>query len=256
MDAMQVVRPLQLVEQSIVISGKVRSRLQEDCFFNRETIFLEGASTATPSPMFRTAATVGLILIKCSIESVVVGGPGWLSRQIYKGDTIVKIDGEDADESSLQSQLIGTDTPGTGVTLQIKRQQDGELRTVSLKRMPSIIISERLKLFDLFTELKEQDHNAQVTALADKCISAWTDMTSADTQRQENLYSSVMALQNDSSEWLQILDENLRTMQLELRSTAALSTQQKQLYKESVAQLEQTRSKERALQVEILKLQH
>jgi hypothetical protein len=152
----------------------------------------------------------------------------------------------------------GTDMPGTGVALQLKRQQDGEIRTVALKRMPSIIIAGRLKLYDLFTELKQrtaQDHTAQVNSLVDQCIETWTDMTSADTQRNENLYSSVMALQNDSSSWLQMLDDNLRNMLQELRTTSELSVQQTKLYRESVAQLEQTRNKESEMQMKTAKME-
>jgi hypothetical protein len=235
MDAPDLERCIRLVDESIIFNGKVRSRLQEDC--------LSGASTCTPSPLFRTKSTVGLMLHKCRVETVVVGGPGWLSHQIAKGDAILQIDGEDTDEDRILGQLVGSDVPGSAVSLRLERAEDGQQRTVVLKRMPSAMIAERLKLFELFTELKERaSHGADqhIARLADLCIETWSDLTATDSQRHENLYESVTALQNDSCEWLQMLDDNLAQAQEHLKK----ASRQGMLYTEVAAKLELTRQSE------------
>ena len=50
-----------------------------------------------------TSATVGIGLNGCSIQSCLVGEPGWLSRQLDVGDLIMKVDGDDVSPQSVVS---------------------------------------------------------------------------------------------------------------------------------------------------------
>jgi C-terminal processing protease CtpA/Prc len=55
---------------------------------------------------------------------MVVGGPAFKSRQIFVGDRILKVDGLEVDEGNYEDALLGSDVPGTQVTLTICRESD------------------------------------------------------------------------------------------------------------------------------------
>ena len=103
---------------------------------------------------FRNRSTVGLQLDGCVVDNLVVGGPAFNCRQIHEGDTILKIDGKSVTDDTIMSCLVGPDLPGSAVTLTL--DQKGVTKDVSLKRMDSVIISGKLKLFDHFTKIKEK----------------------------------------------------------------------------------------------------
>ena len=64
---------------------------------------------------FRTKSTVGIMLNDCVIDTLVVGGPAFNSRQIRPGATILKIDGKPVSPENITTHLIGVDIPGSEV---------------------------------------------------------------------------------------------------------------------------------------------
>ena len=64
---------------------------------------------------FRTKSTVGIMLNDCVIDTLVVGGPAFNSRQIRPGATILKIDGKLVSPENITTHLIGVDIPGSEV---------------------------------------------------------------------------------------------------------------------------------------------
>lgn len=60
---------------------------------------------------------VGMMLMGCTIENMVLGGPAYNSHELDKGDIILKVDGEQVDQDSLLPALIGSDVPGEATTL-------------------------------------------------------------------------------------------------------------------------------------------
>ena len=64
---------------------------------------------------FRTNSTVGIMLNDCVIDTLVVGGPAFNSRQIRPGAMILKIDGKLVSPENITTHLIGVDIPGSEV---------------------------------------------------------------------------------------------------------------------------------------------
>jgi hypothetical protein len=119
------------------------------------------------------------------IENMVVGGPAFNSGQLVPGDSIVQIDGKLVTAKDLFEELVGSDIPGTTVTLTVKSKRDqiAEKRnplwfvahspasvpavlrdpetepqavhkTVVLTKIASEVIADRRRLFELFTNIK------------------------------------------------------------------------------------------------------
>jgi len=135
---------------------------------------------------FRTKSTVGIMLNDCVVDNLVVGGPAFNSRQIQPGDSILKIDGKAVSPDNILTHLVGPDIPGSTVILTVSKK-GGASKDIALKRMDTVIIAGRLKLFDLFTRTKEKALDSKDESLphmVDECIQAWTDMTISDCQRE------------------------------------------------------------------------
>lgn len=62
-----------------------------------------------------------MMLLGCTIDNMVVGGPAYASQKLSKGDVIVKIDGRSVDQDNLLTHLIGADVPGSKVTITIMK---------------------------------------------------------------------------------------------------------------------------------------
>ncbi len=97
---------------------------------------------------------IGMLLYGVTIDSTIVGGPAYNSRQLESGDVIVQVDGVAATPASHQPRhllklikrvtdrqylrqaniadlLIGSDVPGSSVTILVSDQQvaNTQLRT-------------------------------------------------------------------------------------------------------------------------------
>ena len=135
---------------------------------------------------FRTKSTVGIMLNDCVVDNLVVGGPAFNSRQIQPGDSILKIDGKAVSPDNILTHLVGPDIPGSTVIITVSKK-GGASKDIALKRMDTVIIAGRLKLFDLFTRTKEKALDSKdelLPRMVDECIQAWTDMTIADCERE------------------------------------------------------------------------
>lgn len=56
-----------------------------------------------------------------TIENTVMGGPAYNSKQIDRGDVILKIDGKTATSDNVKDLLVGKDVPGSNVTIMIAK---------------------------------------------------------------------------------------------------------------------------------------
>jgi PDZ domain-containing secreted protein len=103
------------------------------------------------------------------IEGTLIGGPSF--GLIFKGDDIVRIDGEDVTSESVLEALRGSDIPGSKVTITVQRQtavseepgvvipssrpemHNGNI-DVEVTRMATADIAEHRRIFELFTVFK------------------------------------------------------------------------------------------------------
>ena len=89
---------------------------------------------------------------KIHIDHVMVGGPASNSKKMQKGDFIMEIDGRQARGDEIVSALQGS--AGTHVTLLVEKAITGKMEEVVLERMPTALIADERKLFDLFTKIE------------------------------------------------------------------------------------------------------
>ena len=73
---------------------------------------------------FLTYVQVGLILKGTMIDSVVVGGPAFLSTCLGPGDAILEVDGRNVTEQTIEILLAGNDKPGSLVVLTVAKAND------------------------------------------------------------------------------------------------------------------------------------
>ncbi len=128
-----------------------------------------------------------------TIDNMVVGGPAYNSSQLRQNDVIVQIDGVPVTAENIHVSLLGSDVPGSTVTITVKRGyteapraaekpdplwfakagqgqpsgslkdksvrdassvQGGTTHSVVLVRMATEIIADRRRMFELFTIMK------------------------------------------------------------------------------------------------------
>ena len=127
-----------------------------------------------------------------NIDNMVVGGPAYNSGQLQQNDVIIQIDGIPVSVENVHMSLLGSDIPGSTVTLMVRRgyreqprvsdkpdplwfakaggglpgsfkdrsiKEPGSLlggttHVVVLTRMATEIIADRRRIFELFTIMK------------------------------------------------------------------------------------------------------
>jgi len=104
-----------------------------------------------------TKSTVGLMVTHTTIENILVGSPAYLSARFKKGDKILEIDGTKATTNNLIELLVGTDLPGSTVTLKCSRDSGVFQNTfdVTLMRMSTAKLVDHRRMFELFTKIKD-----------------------------------------------------------------------------------------------------
>lgn len=238
----------QCSEMLSLIRGKVMEDPDED-----ELIAVNNRSSK-----FRTQSTVGLMLHGCTVEGMVVGGPAHHCKELERGDYIASIDDAAVDIDSVLPALIGSDQPGSKVSLTVQKGGPGGVsRRVVLQRMPSTVIAERLKFYDLFTEIKQrsEDRNdTEVSSLVDQAMSIWTKATIDQGERQSLAAEAQSRMRDKCMRWLRDLDGNID----ELRSMQSMHLRRRddaeQRMNEVVRELEVSRSMTEKLRQELVKV--
>lgn len=131
------------------------------------------------------------------VENVMIGGPAFASRNILKGDCIVKVNGEFVQGSDLLGKIIGDDIPGTLVTLTLKRGP-AKLLDVTLKRISTEEVADRRKMFDLFTKLSDRakkDHDEEASKCVEETLLLWESMMTADAHHHQTIADNILSMQ-------------------------------------------------------------
>ena len=108
--------------------------------------------TATFSSKFSSRATVGVMFHGNIIESMVVGGPAFNCQELDRGDELLRVDGQPVTDQNRHMLLIGSDLPGSQVTLTVLKAS-GATKDVVLSRMKSEQIADKRRIFELFTTI-------------------------------------------------------------------------------------------------------
>ena len=115
------------------------------------------------------------MLLGTSIDNLVVAGPAYNSRQLHRGDVIAKVDGVPVTQDSIHDALVGCDLPGSPVVISVARGnamvdsarpraararcdtpvcRQGPVVEVRMTRMATADIHDRMRLYELFTNMK------------------------------------------------------------------------------------------------------
>jgi len=156
---------------------------------------------------FKTKTTVGVMFAGQVIDSMVVGGPAYNSRQLDKGDFVVDIDGKAVTNDNLSQLLVGADVAGTPVIIGVKKGgKTGAKKSVTLLRMPSEAIADRRRLFELFTAMKARATlprgRETLEGMIDNAIDLWTRMTINDAERDSKVRKKVQDVQKNSKDYV------------------------------------------------------
>ena len=113
-----------------------------------------------------------------TIDNVLVGSPAYLSQKFRKGDVILEVDGKKATTHNLIELLVGTDLPGSTVTLKCSRDNGLFQNTfdVSLMRMSTSRLVDHRRMFELFTKMKDIaqiEDNKPICEILDATIELW-----------------------------------------------------------------------------------
>jgi len=145
-------------------------------------------------------STVGLMFNgNGHVENVMAGGPAYTSRKIFKGDVIVKVDGQFVQGKDLQRKIIGDDVPGSLVTLTLKRGP-ADLVEVTMKRISTEEVADKRRMFDLFTKLNDRakkDHDSEASKCVDETLLLWEKMLNADFDHDKRIFDNVRSMQLD-----------------------------------------------------------
>jgi hypothetical protein len=141
-----------------------------------------------------------MILNGCVLDSLVVGGPGFNSGQLDRGDVVLKVDNVDVNRDNILDALVGDDTPGSEIALTVQKGgKAGNLRVVKFRRMATERIADRRRAFELFTLIKDradQLKDDKIPPTVDKCIALLTNMYVGDTYYQEKATKRFTVLQD------------------------------------------------------------
>ena len=183
------------------LSTTLQKRVRDDVLAvqNQHRSSSEGMSQSTLGIMFDEKKSNSDNHIHGYIENVMIGGPAYTSRNIFKGDIIVKVDGEFVHEQvqDLKTLIVGDDIPGTSVTLTIKRGP-GELVDVTLMRASTEDVADNRRIFDVFTRLSDKAKKTNDTDMlncVEEGLLAWEKSLNAEYEYNNKLVDNIRAMQ-------------------------------------------------------------
>ena len=151
------------------------------------------------------------------ISNMLVGGPASNSKNIFKGDTIVSIDGNDLPDGNIQDMLVGSDKPDSVITLGLKRSRTGKVDEVKLRRMSIRRLTDKTRMFELLTKLSDctkfdlfQPKGRDAERHVQEVIELWTAEMHGEAEHDELVHHNLREMQENCDAWfkelLQILE--------------------------------------------------
>jgi hypothetical protein len=101
----------------------------------------------------RTA--LGIVLNGTRVDATVPGSPAHVCGMIDKGDELVMVDGHKVTAVTAMPALRGSDSPGSVVTLVLRKSRLGEMNKVYLPRMSIDLVQRRQELNEGLEELQD-----------------------------------------------------------------------------------------------------
>jgi C-terminal processing protease CtpA/Prc len=162
------------------------------------------------------------------VENVLVGGPAFNSQKVFKGDTILSIDGQDASQGDLGTMLRGKDKPDSIVTIGLKRVS-GNVEDVKLQRMVSSQLAEKREMFELFTVMTNRAKIGKDKVLettVQKVFDLWTAEMLEEYEHDAITANDIHEMQECCKRWLdellQILEADEKVVGIQKKTTKSV----------------------------------
>jgi len=166
-------------------------------------------TTNTSAPI-KNRTTVGIAFDdkSCVITNVLVGGPAFKSKQVFKGDKIVSVDSVPVTGGDIIPKLMGSDAPGSVVTIGLQRKDSKSVDQVKLRRMDNTQIADKRQLFDLFTKLldksvKNRDKDSE--NYTSEALDLWTAEMLEEHEHDQRCLENLHSMQREADAWLEEL---------------------------------------------------
>jgi len=147
------------------------------------------------------------------ISNVLVGGPAFNSKKIFKGDRIVSIDGDSDVAGQIIPKLKGIDIAGSIVTLGLLRASNGQVEEIKLRRMANTQIADKRRLFELFTTALDgarKHRDAGTEKILQQALDLWSAEMLESYEQDEICINNVHEMQDSTDKWLLELIEILQ----------------------------------------------
>jgi hypothetical protein len=201
----QLKRCLQLSE---MLCERVRDKVLEV-----ETKVISEASS-------KSRCTVGIMFDELGeVKNVMIGGPAYLSKNVFRGDLIVEVNGKLIEGSRLSLAIIGDDMPGSFLSLTLRRGK--EFVSVTLKRMMTAEVADKRRMFDLFTCLidrAKRNEDEEGAQFAQKALLFWERVMTADQEHGDQIVQNVERMQKDCMSLSNEIYRLLKALDLETPS--------------------------------------
>ena len=144
----------------------------------------------------------------CVISNVLVGGPAFNSKQVFKGDKIVSIDGDPVRGGDIIPKLKGSDVPGSVVIMELSRKdKDGKiiLVEVKLRRMANSQIADKRQIFELFTKLidkSKKNRDTDSETFTKDALDLWTAEMLEQHEHDQLCIDNLHKMQDQTDNWL------------------------------------------------------
>ena len=104
--------PEELMRECFSLCGSLQEALQADV--------LQVTSRKDGDSQFSSVTTIGIMLSGTEIDNMVVGGSAYNTKELDKGDIILEVDATPVEVEQLHAALVGSDVPGSTVTLRVR----------------------------------------------------------------------------------------------------------------------------------------
>jgi C-terminal processing protease CtpA/Prc len=195
------------LERAIQLTTLSKELVAKEHWIAHEHIQEHTDHTAAP---IKNRTTVGIAFDDktCVIANVLVGGPAFKSKRVFKGDKIVSIDSVPVVGGEIIPRLKGTDAPGSVVTIGLQRKDSKSVDEVKLRRMENTQIADKRQIFELFTKLIDKSHKNRDNdseTYATEALDLWTAEMLEEYEHDQRCLENLHKMQRETDAWLEEL---------------------------------------------------
>jgi predicted nucleic acid-binding Zn-ribbon protein len=183
--------------------------------------------TKHTSVPIKNRTTVGIAFDDrtCVITNVLVGGPAFNSKKVFKGDKIVSVDSVPVVGGDVIPSLKGSDVPGSVVTIGLQRKDSKSVDEVKLRRMDNTQIADKRLIFELFTKLIDKSHknrDKDSENYTTEALDLWTAEMLEEYEHDQRCLENLHKMQRETGVWLdELLQILMCSEQGEIKRAAA-----------------------------------